>query len=34
VRWLGDVDILLAVIVALVIVAVVWRARGSQTPAE
>ncbi|HKT69521.1 MAG TPA: DedA family protein [Terriglobales bacterium] len=34
VRWVGDVDILLAVIVALVIVAVVWRARGSQTPAE
>lgn len=34
VRWVGDVDILLAVIVALVIVAVVWRARRSQTPAE
>ena len=34
VRWVGDVDILLAGIVALVIVAVVWRARGSQTPAE
>ena len=34
VRWVGDVDILIAVIVALVIVAVVWRARRSQTPAE
>ena len=34
VRWVGDVDLLLAVIVALVIVAVVWRARRSQTPDE
>jgi membrane protein DedA with SNARE-associated domain len=34
VRWVGDVDILLAVIVALVVVAVVWRARQSQTPTQ
>ncbi|HKW25247.1 MAG TPA: DedA family protein [Terriglobales bacterium] len=34
VRWVGDVDILLGVIVALIIVAVVWRARQSQTPAQ
>jgi membrane protein DedA with SNARE-associated domain len=34
VRWVGDVDLLIAVIVALVIAVVVWRARRSQTPAE
>lgn len=33
VRWVGDVDILFAVIVALIIVVLVWRARRSQTPA-
>ena len=30
VRWVGDADILIAVIVALIIVAVIWRARQSQ----
>ena len=34
VRWVGDVDILIALIVVPVIVAVVWRARRSQTPAQ
>ena len=34
VRWAGDVDILIAVIVALMIVVVVWRARRSQTPLQ
>lgn len=34
VRWVGDVDILIAVIVGLIIVAVVWRARRSQTQAQ
>ena len=31
VRWVGDVDILLGAIVALIIIAVVWRAGRSQT---
>lgn len=30
VRWVGDADIVIAVIVALIIVAVIWRARGRQ----
>jgi membrane protein DedA with SNARE-associated domain len=34
VRWVGDVDILAAIIVALVVAAVIWRARRSQTAAE
>ena len=34
VRWVGDVDILIAVILVPVIVVAVWRARRSQTPAE
>lgn len=34
VRWVGDVDILLAIIVALIVIAATWRARQSQTPAE
>ena len=34
VRWVGDVDILVGAIVALIIIAVIWRARQSQTPVE
>lgn len=34
VRWVGDVDILLAIIVALIVIAALWRARQSQTSAE
>ena len=34
VRWVGDADILFAVILALIIVAVIWRARQSQISAE
>jgi membrane-associated protein len=32
VRWVGDADIVIAAIVALVIIGVIWRARQSQTP--
>lgn len=34
VRWVGDVDILLAIIVTLIVLAVIWRARQSHTPAK
>jgi membrane protein DedA with SNARE-associated domain len=34
VRWAGDVDIVIGIIVALIVVAVIWRARRSQAPAE
>lgn len=34
VRWVGDVDILIGAIVALIIIAVIWRARQSQTRVE
>lgn len=34
VRWVGEVDILIALIVAMIIMAIVWRARQSQTPPE
>jgi membrane protein DedA with SNARE-associated domain len=33
-RWVGNVDILIGVIAALIIIAMIWRARRSQTPAE
>ncbi|MGE5207341.1 MAG: DedA family protein [Chlamydiota bacterium] len=32
VRWVGDVDILIAIIVVLVVTAMIWRARQSHTP--
>jgi membrane-associated protein len=32
VRWVGDLDLLLALIVALIVLAAIWRARRSQTP--
>lgn len=32
VRWAGDLDLLLGIIVALIVIAAIWRARQSQTP--
>ena len=34
VRWVGNADILIGVIAALIIIAMIWRARRSQTAAE
>jgi len=34
VRWVGDVDVAIGILVALIVVAVIWRARQSQAPAE
>ncbi|HLK34109.1 MAG TPA: DedA family protein [Terriglobales bacterium] len=34
VRWVGDADILIGVIVAFLIAAAIWRARQSQTPVQ
>jgi len=34
VRWVGDVDVVIGILVALIVVAVIWRARQSQAPAE
>ena len=34
VRWVGDADIVIVIIVALIVAAVIWRARQLQTPGE
>lgn len=34
VRWVGDADIVIGIVVALIVVAVIWRARRSQTLEE
>jgi len=34
VRWVGDADIVIAIIVALIIAGVIWRARQSQNAAK
>lgn len=34
VRWVGDVDLLLGIVAALIVVAAIWRARQSQNPGK